>query len=120
MALGRPIALLLAAALTAACSPGIAQLNARPTKHYQETVSFKGRVSRMQELPGEVLLEVADAYEHRIFVRAVAPVEVAVDDWVEVSGILVPESRVGGRVIYDLLMADSVTKTRAPILRDLF
>jgi hypothetical protein len=120
MAWGRSIALVLATALLAACSPGIAQLNARPTKHYQETVSFKGRVSRMQELPGEVLLEIADDYEHRIFVRAAAPVDVAPEDWVEVSGILVPEARVGGRVVYDIIQAESVSKTRAPMLRGLF
>lgn len=103
-----------------ACNPGIPQLNARPTKYYQETVTFKGRVSRLQALPGETLLELADAREHRIFVRVPGSVDFRPDDWVKVSGILVPESRVGGRIVYDVVMAEDVSATRAPLLRDLF
>jgi len=113
------IVLVLAVA-AAGCSASIPQLNARPTKYYEQSVTFRGRVSRMQELEGEVLLEVADAQEHRILVRVPAPVDVARDDWVKVKGILVPEGKVGGKVVYDLVQAESVTRTRAPWFRNLF
>jgi len=99
---------------------GIAELNARPNKHYQESVSFKGRISRIQVLEGETLLEVADAQEHRIFVRAPGTIDVGVDEWVKIEGTLVPEARVGGKLVYDIVMADSVTSARAPLLRNLF
>ena len=33
---------------------------------------------------------------------------------------LVPEARVGGKLVYDIVMADSVTSARAPLLRNLF
>jgi hypothetical protein len=118
--LGARSALLLATVFALACSPGIAQLNARPTKHYQQPTTFTGRVSRMQTLSSETLLEIADAHEHRILVRVTTPVDVGVDDWVAVSGILVPETRVADRVLYDVVHADAVTKTRAPWFRDLF
>ena len=109
----------LAAAL-AGCALAIPDINAKPTKYYQETVSVKGRVSRVQQLPGEVLFELADAHEHRLLVRAAAPLEVEPDDWVEVKGLFVPEARVGGRIVYDLLEANDVSKARAPWLRNLF
>ena len=104
----------------AGCSVGIADLNARPTKHYEQAVKFKARVSRIQQLPGETLLEVADAQEHRIFVRVEGPVDLRPDDWVEVKGTLVPEARVGGKLVYDVVRAESVESARAPWLRDLF
>jgi len=117
---GRLAVLVATAAVAVGCAAGIPQLNARPTKYYQETVSFVGRVSRMQEFPGEVLLEIADAQEHRILVRAATPLDVHGDDWVKVSGVLVPEAKVGGKTIYDVVQAESVTPTRAPWLRNLF
>jgi hypothetical protein len=104
----------------AGCGAGIAELNAKPNKFYQESVSFKARVSRIQPLEGETLLEVADAQEHRIFVRTAGTVDVSVDDWVKIEGTLVPEARVGGKLVYDIVMADSVTSARAPLLRNLF
>lgn len=103
-----------------ACAPGIPALNRQPTKYYQESITFSGRISRMQELPGEVLLEVADAQEHRILVRATPPLEVTADSWVKVHGVLVPELRVGGRIVYDAVQAESVTTTSPPWLRDLY
>jgi hypothetical protein len=106
----------LVAAVLVGCAADIPELNQRPTKYYQQVVSFRGRVSRMQQLEGEVLLEVADPHEHRILVRVPTPVEVSVDDWVKVKGVLVPEARVGGRVVYDVVMAESVEKAREPWL----
>ena len=99
---------------------GISELNSRPTKYYQQSVSFKARISRIQSLEGETLLEVADAQEHRIFVRAPGPVDVGVDEWVKIEGTLVPEARVGGKIVYDIVMADSISSTRAPLFRNLF
>src|SRR5215470_8500451 len=87
---------------------GIAELNAKPTKHYETSVSFKARVSRVQVLPGETLLEVADAHEHRIFVRAEGTVDVHPDDWVTVKGTFVPEATIGGKIVYDVVRAESV------------
>jgi uncharacterized membrane protein YcgQ (UPF0703/DUF1980 family) len=115
----RLVAVGLALAL-GGCNPKIPELNARPTKYYQETITFKGRVSRVQALEGETLLELADAQEHRIFVRVAGSVELHPDDWVKVKGILVPESRVGGRIVYDVVQAEDVSETSAPWLRNLF
>jgi hypothetical protein len=102
------------------CGVGIAELNANPTRHYQEPVSFHARVSRIQVLPGETLLEVADAQEHRIFVLASGSIDVRPEQWVEVTGTLVPEATVGGRTVYDVVQATSVEPGRAPWLRNLF
>ncbi|MGH7893547.1 MAG: hypothetical protein ACREQL_02715 [Candidatus Binatia bacterium] len=104
----------------AGCGVTIPGLAANPTRHYQEAVCLSGRVSRLQELPGEVLLEITDAHEHRVLVRAAAPVDVQRDDWVKVKGVFVPEARVGGRIVYDLVEAESVSRSSAPWLRDLF
>ena len=101
-------------------SPGISELNSKPNKFYQQSVSFKARISRIQSLEGETLLEVADAQEHRIFVRAPGSIEAGVDEWVKIEGTLVPEARVGGKLVYAIVMADSVTPARAPLLRNLF
>ena len=104
----------------AGCSVGIAELNGRPTKYYQQSVSFRARVSRMQSLGTETLLELADAQEHRIFVRFEGAPDVSPDDWVKVTGTLVPEARVGGKIVYDIVQAESVSPARAPLLRNLF
>ncbi len=120
MRIGRGVAVVALVGMLAGCHPGIAELNARPTKHYEESVSFVARVSRMQALEGETLLEVADAHEHRIFVRAEGTVDVQPDDWVKVTGTLVPEARVGGKIVYDVVRAESVEPARAPWLRNLF
>ena len=123
MSIRRCAAFVALAAALAGCSllpVGIAELNARPTKHYEQPVSFKARVSRIQVLPGETLLEVADAREHRIFVRVAGTVDLHPDDWVKVKGILVPESRVGGKIVYDVLQAEDVSETGAPWFRNLF
>ena len=111
--------LVLAVAL-GGCGAGIVELNAKPNKYYQQAVSFRARVSRIQALPDETLLEVADAQEHRIFVRVTGSVELVPGDWVKVEGVLVPEARVGGKIVYDVVRADSVTETSAPWLRNLF
>lgn len=98
----------------AACSPTIGDLNLRPEKHYQETVKFKGQVTRMQMAGGDTILEVADPREDRILVRVTGAAEVGVSDWVKVSGILVPEARIGDRTLYDVVIAEDVSTTGAP------
>ena len=117
---GRLLALAALGVALAGCTVGIAELNGQPTKHYQESVSFRARVSRMQTLGGETLLELADAQEHRIFVRIDGTPDVEPDDWVKVTGTLVPEARVGGKIVYDIVQVESITKTGAPWFRNLF
>jgi uncharacterized membrane protein YcgQ (UPF0703/DUF1980 family) len=112
-------ALLLACMLLAGCSPTISDVNARPEKFYQKKVSFTGRITRTQTFPDESLLEIADSRGGRILVRTRGRVDATVGDWVEVDGILVPETRVQDVVVYDVVVAEEVERTRAPRLRNL-
>lgn len=114
------VAFLALAVALGGCGVGIIDLNAKPTKYYQQSVSFRARVSRLQTFPDETLLELADAQEHRIFVRTAGSVDVAPGDWVKVDGTLVPEARIGGKIVYDVVQAESVSGARAPWLRNLF
>lgn len=109
---------LLAAALVA-CGPTVSGINQRPAKFYQKQVAFTARVARLQALPDETLLEVEDTHGSRILVRVAGKAEVATGDWVRVHGIFVPEARVGGRVLYDVVQAEKVSRRRAPRLRNL-
>ena len=109
--LALPLAL---AAGLGACGPTISSINARPDKFYQHKVKFTGRIARTQVLPGETLLEIADRRGARIIVRSTAPVEAGADDWVKVTGLLVPETRVGDAVLYDIVLADRIVRTHAP------
>lgn len=114
--------LLAASALTialAGCAPSISGINARPDKYYQHKVSFVGEIVRRQDLPGETLLEVADAHGGRILVRSADQVEAESGDWVKVRGLLVPEAKVGGTLLYDVVLAERIAPTRAPRLRNL-
>ena len=103
----------------AGCGMTVADINARPDRYYQHKVDFTARLTRRQDLPNETLLEVADAHGARILVRAPAGVEALTGQWVRVRGILVPEARVGDSVLYDVVAADDVTRTRAPRFPDL-
>ena len=114
------LAFFVLAVAVGGCGVGIVDLNAKHNKYYQQSVSFNARVSRLQALPDETLLEVADAQEHRIFVRTAGSVDVVPGDWVKVTGTLVPEARIGGKIVYDVVQAESVSSTRAPWLRNLF
>jgi hypothetical protein len=107
----------LAAAL-AACGVTISQINARPDRYYQHPVDFTGRIARLQALPDTTLLEVVDPRGSRILVRAASPEAVA-GDWVRVHGILVPETRVGEALLYDVVVAERVKRTHAPRLANL-
>jgi hypothetical protein len=118
----RLASLLLASLLMsglAACAPTIATINARPAKYYQKKVTLRGQIARMQALPAETLLELADAHGARILVRTAGAVEHGPGDWVRVDGILVPEARVGDRVLYDVVDAERIRGARAPRLRNL-
>ena len=106
-------ALLASTLAFAACGETISSINLRPDKHYQETVSFIGQVSRLEHLPGETLLEVVGQRGSRILVKTTEPVEVQAGDWVSVKGLLVPETRVGDTVLYDVVVAERV-KPRGP------
>jgi hypothetical protein len=108
----------LAAAL-AACNNTIGDLNLRPENHYEEKVSFKGRIVRRETVGSETLLEVADEREARILVHGKGPVSEEIDEWVKIEGVLVPEARVGSQVLYDVVVADDVSSTRAPLLPNL-
>jgi hypothetical protein len=98
----------------AACGVNISRINERPDKYYQNKVEFSGRVERTQYLAGETLLEVRDERGGRILVRSTEPIDAVTGDWVEVEGILVPEARVADVVVYDLVMAERVSRTRGP------
>lgn len=104
----------------AACGPTVSAINARPERYYQKKVAFTGRIARTQLLPGETLLELVDARGGRILVDAKEPVEALVDDWVKVTGLLVPEARVGGQVVYDVVLAEKIKRTRPPRFQNLF
>ena len=118
----RPGARLVAIALVtllSACGTNISGINARPDKYYEHKVSFVGRIQRMQFLAHETLLELADARGGRIIVKSAEPVEAVVSDWVEVTGVLVPEMRIEDVVVYDVIAAEKIRRTRAPRFRDL-
>jgi hypothetical protein len=119
----RPGLFLLASALAvalAACGVTISAINGRPDKYYEHKVSFEGRIERLQFLPHDTLLELADTRGSRIIVRSSEPVDVQTGDWVKVEGVLVPEARVEDVLIYDIITAERVRKTRAPRLANLF
>ena len=101
------------------CSPGISELNARPDHFYQKKLTITGRIARTQDFPEEKLLEVADARDHRILVRVSGPIEAVTGDWVKVTGVLVPEARVGGSSVYDVITAETIKPTSAPRFRNL-
>ena len=109
----------LAVTLTACLAPSISGINARPDKYYQHKVTFTGRIRRMQFLAHETLLELADSHGGRIVVRSTEPVDADTGDWVKVEGVLVPETHVEDTVLYDVVAAERVTRTRAPHFIDL-
>ena len=113
---GRAVAVALLAAVLAGCGLTIVELNERPDKYYQHKVTFRGRIARIQRLEHETLLEVADSNGHRVLVRTTAPVDVDVDTWVRVRGLLVPEARVDDRVLHDLVVAEDIRRARRPLL----
>lgn len=116
---GRTRALLMVA-LLAGCGPKVTNLTANPKKYYEEQVEVVGRVSRMHAFDDEVLVELADAREHRILVRVPAKDAPKIDQWVEVRGPFVAELRVGDRVVYDAIAAEEIDGHRAPWLPNLF
>lgn len=103
----------------AGCGTTIGNLNLRPEQHYEEKVSFKGRIVRREPVGGETLLELADERESRILVKVNGAVDEEIDTWVKVEGVLVPEARVGSQVLYDVVVADDISSTRAPLLPNL-
>jgi hypothetical protein len=113
------LALCAVALALAGCAPSISGINARPDKYYQHKVEFTGRIARVQFLPHETLLEVADERGGRILVRSADPVDAATGDWVRVEGVLVPEARVADVLLYDVVVAERIKTTHAPRLRDL-
>jgi hypothetical protein len=119
--LGR-VALLPAVALVGCWSPfapTIRDLNLRPEKHYQEKVSITGRLMRTQDVAGDTLLEIADQRDSRILVRVSRPVDASIGDWIRVTGVYVPEAQVGDTVLYDVLIAEDVSRSSAPWIPDM-
>lgn len=116
---GRAIVVLGLVAALAGCSTTIVKLNERPDKYYQQKVTFTGRLTRTQQVDSDTLAEVADSNEHRILVRSAAPPEMEIGSWVKVNGILVPEARVGDKVLYDIVLAEKIGRTRRPLFAGL-
>jgi hypothetical protein len=114
-----PILLALVVAVSA-CNPSVSKINARPEQHYQQKLKVRARIARMQELPGAILLEVVDENGARLLVSATPPVEAEVGDWVKVTGVLVPETKVGDTPLYDVLQAEDIDHTSAPWFQGLF
>ena len=119
MRLGCPLLFAALAVAVVACAPSISGINARPDKYYQHKVTFTGRIRRMQFLAHETLLEVEDARGGRIVVRSAEPVDGDTGDWVKIEGVLVPETHVEDAVLYDVVAAERVSRTRAPRFLDL-
>src|SRR5262245_2760799 len=113
------VAALLAVAPLVGCGTSIHDLNLRPEKHYQQKLEVVGRVMRLQSLGGDTLLEIADRREDRLLVRISKPVDVSVGDWVKVTGVLVPDARVGDTALYDVLIAEDVSRTGGPWLPEI-
>jgi len=111
--LGR-VALLSVVTLVACWNPSIRDLNLRPDKHYQEKLSVTGRIMRTQVVGEDTLFEIADTRDSRLLVRTSRPIDATVGDWVKVTGVLVPEARVGDTVLYDVLTAEDVSRTGSP------
>jgi hypothetical protein len=108
------VALLSVVALAACWNPTIRDLNLRPDKHYQEKLSVTGRIMRTQTVGEDTLFEIADTRDSRLLVRSSRPIDATVGDWVKVTGVLVPEARVGDSVVYDVLTAEDVSRTGSP------
>ena len=105
---------LMVLALAACFNPTIRDLNLRPDKHYQEKLSVTGRIMRTQTVGEDTLFEIADTRDSRVLVRSSRPIDATVGDWVKVTGVLVPEARVGDTVLYDVLTAEEVSRTGSP------
>ena len=105
--------------LAAGCGATIVAVNGRPERYYQQKLKLVGQITRLQVAGADVVLEIADEHGHRLIVKAAAPIEPRVGDWVKVTGVLVPEARVNGTPLYDVLSAEEVEGTRAPLLRGL-
>lgn len=111
---------LAVASLFSGCGATVSKVNQRPAHYYQKTVKLRGQIVEMQNLTGETLLEIADERGSRILVQVKGPTEHATGDWVKVRGLLVPEARVGDRVLYDVVVADDIGPSRAPRFRNVF
>lgn len=109
-------ALLMALTLPACGPTRLRDLTLRPEKYYQEKISVTGRITRMQVVGGDTLLEIADRNENRLLVRTSAPVPAGVGEWVRAKGVLVPEARVNDATLYDVLSAEEISATRGPWL----
>jgi hypothetical protein len=119
MRLGKILLAPVLALALAGCAPSISGINARPDKYYQHKVTFRGRIERTQYLAHETLIEVSDTRGGRIIVRVAEAVDAETGDWVKIEGVLVPEARVDDVVLYDVVAAERVSKTRAPRFVDL-
>jgi len=54
-----------------------------------------------------------------MIVRSADPVEAEVGEWAEVTGVLVPEMRIEDVVVYDVIAAEKIRRTRPPRFLDL-
>jgi hypothetical protein len=116
----RTLASTLLLAALAGCSATIADLNSHPTKHYQSDVTVTGQVTRLQTVGDEVLIEIADARDKRILLRAKAPTDLKPTDWVKAHGLFVPEAKIGQQIVYDAVLAEDIQPAKPPTFRNLF
>jgi hypothetical protein len=120
MRLAGLVVAVVATSLLAGCRLSVSDVNQRPGKYYQDSVTLRGQVMRMQNLTGETLLEIADARGARILVQVKGSFEHATGDWIKVRGILVPEARVGDQVLYDVVVAEDIGGAGRPWFTNLF
>lgn len=120
----RTLAVSLTCLAVVSCSyiapPDIADLNGNPHRYYQTKLTVVGQISRMQVIGNEVLLEVADAREKRVLVKANSADDLKPSDWIKASGLFVPEIKIGNQTVYDAVMAEEISRARAPMFRNLF
>ena len=110
------VAALLLASACGFFDPSLGQLNLRPDKYYQDTIKVKARVARIQQVDGDTLLELEDQRHHRLLARVTGAFEVGIDDWVKAKGVFVPDLRVGGAILYDVLAVEDISTTGSPWL----
>jgi len=104
----------------AGCATTIGDITLRPEQYYQQKLTVRGRITRRQDVGNETVLEIADARERRILVTSRTPVDQARGDWVAVTGVLVPEARIGGQSLFDVIAAEAIEPARPPLLPNLF
>jgi hypothetical protein len=115
--------LLLGAAGGVGCRPGIGAINTTPARYHGREVRLYGRIGEViaPEAPLDpVVFHLVARDGGRIIVVAPGPLVRGQGDWVKVRGQFHPEITVGGRAYYDVVVATSIRRARAPLLPRIF